>query len=250
MPAGSMTSAGSTRTRLSDLPIWVRLGAAIGVLLALSWTTTIVLTYAERRDSTVDQARDFAESVNQMVNAALTGMMITGVSKDEAVFLDQVRETNDIKHLKVFRYGSTITQYGAGSGPEGAPGVDEAAVMKTGKPNFHVNETEGYLHAIFPILNWRNYLGKDCMGCHQGAENEVLGAISMHVSLKKAQAQLNSFAWHISLIAFGLTLPLLGAIYFFIRRFVKRPIDQAVTWPRRLRGATLPRKSNRIATMK
>jgi len=98
------------------------------------------------------------------------------------------------------------------------------AVMNSGKPSFSVNEKEGYMSAIFPVLNSHSYLGKDCMGCHQGAEGDVLGAISMQVSLKKAQAELSGFAWRISLIAFGLSLPLLGAIYYFIRRFVSRPL--------------------------
>ncbi|MBE0621279.1 MAG: methyl-accepting chemotaxis protein [Burkholderiales bacterium] len=213
-----------SRWSFSSLPVWARLVAAIGVMLAVSWAITIVLSYAERRESTIEQARDFAESTNQMINATLTGMMITGVSKERAVFLDQVRESNNIKNLKVFRYGSTITQYGVDAGADTNPSAAEAAVMKSGKTSFQVNEKDGYLSAIFPILNWKSYLGKDCMGCHQGAENEVLGAISMHVSLTKAQAQLNGFAWRISLIAFGLTLPLLGAIYYFIRRFVSLPL--------------------------
>jgi methyl-accepting chemotaxis protein len=96
--------------------------------------------------------------------------------------------------------------------------------MKSGKPSFSVNDEEGYLSAIFPILNWRSYLGKECTACHQGAENDVLGAIGMQVSLKKAQAELNGFAWRIALTALGLTLPFLGAIYFFIRRFVSLPL--------------------------
>ncbi|MBE0619750.1 MAG: methyl-accepting chemotaxis protein [Burkholderiales bacterium] len=193
-------------------------------MLAVTWTVMIVLSYAERRDATIAQARDFAESTNQMVNASLTGMMITGVVKDRAVFLEQVRESNNIKNLKAFRYGSVIAQYGPGDAAEGNPSADEAAVMQSGKPMFRVNEKEGYLSAIFPMPNSRNFLGKDCMGCHQGAENEVLGAVSMQVSLKKAQADLDSFAWRISLIAFGLTLPLLGAIYFFVRRYVALPL--------------------------
>jgi methyl-accepting chemotaxis protein len=221
-PTTGAASAG--RWSFSNLPVWARLVAAIGVMLAVSWTVTIVLTYAERRDATIVQARDFSESVNQMVTATLTGMMITGVSKDRAVFLDQVRESNNIKNLRVVRTGSVITQYGAGSATEGNPSAAEAAVMKSGKPSFSVDEKGGYLSAIFPILNWRTYLGKECMGCHQGAENEVLGAISMQISLQKAQAELNGFAWRISLIALALTLPLLGAIYYFIRRMVSRPL--------------------------
>ncbi|MBI5910500.1 MAG: methyl-accepting chemotaxis protein [Betaproteobacteria bacterium] len=193
-------------------------------MLAVTWTVMIVLTYSERREATIGQARDFAESTNQMINATLTGMMITGVSKQRAVFLDQVRESNNIKNLRVVRSGSVIAQYGAGDATEGNPSADETAAMKSGKASFSVNEKEGYLSAIFPILNWRAYLGKECMGCHQGAENDVLGAVSMRVSLRQAQAELSGFAWRISLLALGLALPLLGAIYFFVHRFVSRPL--------------------------
>jgi len=212
------------RRGFNDLPLWARLVVGISAMLALTWTVMIVLSYAERREATIGQARDFAASTNQMIMATLTGMMLTGVSKDRAVFLDQVRESNNIKNLKVFRYGSVVTQYGAGAATDGNPGAEEAAVMKSGKTSFSVNEKDGYLSAIFPILNWRTYLGKECVGCHQGVENSVLGAVSMRVSLQKAQAELNGFAWRISLLALGLTLPLLGAIFFFIRRFVTRPL--------------------------
>ena len=214
-PANSGKSYGSNN--VTGLPVWARLAIGIAAMLAVSWTAMIVLTYVERRDATIEQAHDFAESTNQMINATLTGMMITGVSKDRAVFLDQVRESNNIKKLRVVRTGTTVTQYGAGNGSEGSHTDEETAAMTSGKPLFKLNEKEGYLSATFPILNWRNYLGKDCMSCHQGAENSVLGAISMHVSLTKAQAQLNEFAWRITLIAFALSLPLLGGVYYFVR---------------------------------
>ena len=217
-------AAGAGGWSFASLPVWARLVVAIGAMLGVAWTMMIVLSYAERRDATIEQARDFAESTNQMINATLTGMMITGVSKERAVFLDQVRESNNIKNLRVLRYGSVISDYGTGEGSEGSPNAEELAVMNSGKSSFVANEKDGYLSAIFPILNWKTYLGKECMGCHQGAENSVLGAISMQVSLKKAQAGLSSFAWRISLIAFALTLPLLGAVYYFIRRFVSGPL--------------------------
>jgi len=155
----AMDAAAAGRGRFGNLPVWARLVAAISAILAVAWTVMIVLTYAERREATIGQARDFAESVNQMINATLTGMMITGVSKDRAVFLDQVRESNNIKNLKVFRFGSVITQYGAGDASEGNPSAEEAAVMKSGKPSFSVNEKDGYLSAIFPVLLSHNYLG-------------------------------------------------------------------------------------------
>ena len=46
----------------------------------------------------------------------------------------------------------------------------------------------------------------------------------MKLSLQKPQAALREFTWWIALVAFGLSLPLLGSIYYFVRRFVTRPL--------------------------
>ena len=208
----------------SDLPVWVRLVGAISLMLFVTWSLMIYLTYAQQRDAAIDQSRSFAESVNQMTVATITAMMITGVSKERAAFLDQVRNSNDVRDIKVLRFGSVVAQYGAGQASETAPSPEEKAVMEKGQPSFKVAADSGSLHAIIPMLNASNFLGKNCMTCHEGKESDVLGAVSMKVSLKKAQAALRDFTWWITLVALGLSLPLLGSIYFVIRRFVTRPL--------------------------
>ena len=212
------------RAGFSGLPVWVRLVVAISVMLIVTWSLMIYLTYAQQRDAAIAQSRSFAESVNQMTVATITAMMIAGVSKERAVFLDQVRNSNDVSDIKVLRFGSVVTQYGAGQASGNAPSAEEKTVMENGKPSFRVAADGGSLQAIIPMLNSRNFLGKNCMTCHEGKENEVVGAVSMKVSLQKAQAGLRDFTWWISLVALGLSLPLLGSIYFFIHRFVTRPL--------------------------
>ena len=206
------------------LPVWGRLVVAICLMLALAGGLMIYLTYAQRRDGSIAQAQDFAASANQMTVATITAMMITGVSKERAAFLNLVKNTNSISDLQVLRYGTVASQYGAGEKEESNPSPEAKAVMAGGRPYFKANEEAGNLEAIFPILNSRNYLGNNCLSCHQGNEGEVLGAVSMRVDLKKMQTDLQKFTWSISLIGLGLSLPLLAAIYFFIRRFVNRPL--------------------------
>jgi methyl-accepting chemotaxis protein len=205
---------------LGDLPVWVRLVVAMSVMLLITLSAMIYLTYVQRREGSLHQARDFAESVNQMTMATLTAMMIAGIPKYDA-YLEQVRNSNNIKDLEVFRYGSIEKKFGPGK-PARQPTAAETAVMKSGETHF--KEEDGSLSAIYPILNLSNYLGKNCLGCHTGKEGEVVGAVSMRVSLQKANAELQSFTWWISLIALGLCVPLLGSIYVFVRRFVVRPL--------------------------
>src|SRR5512140_3418155 len=150
----SSTTAASSQGRAVELawqdrlPLWLRLAAAISLALLVTWSIMIYLTYAQRREGSIAQARDFAESVNQMTVATITGMMITGVSKERAVFLAQIKNSNNIKDLEVFRYGSTITQYGAGDGSESKPSAEEKIVMETGQPYFKVSDDAGTLRAI------------------------------------------------------------------------------------------------------
>jgi len=215
------------RARGSDLPVWVRLVAAIGLILIAAWAVMVYLGYVQRRDSAVLQARDFAESVNQMTSATLTGMMIWGVLKDRAVYLDQVRNSNDIKDLRVFRSSALEAQFGSDKVSRDTPSAEEKAVMQTGQAYFGTSEEGKFFQAVFPVRNWKSYLGKDCTSCHQGAENQVLGAISMQISLEKSQAELRKFTLWNSLVAVGLSLPVLLCIFWFVRRSVTRPLEKA-----------------------
>ncbi len=232
-PATGPANAG-IRARCNDLPVWVRLVAAISLVLIAAWAVMVYLGYVQRRDSAVLQARDFAESVNQMTNATLTGMMIWGVSKDRAVYLDQVRNSNDIKDLRVFRSSALDAQYGSDKVSKDVPSAEEKAVLQSGRPHFGTGEDGKFFQAVFPVLNWKNYLGKDCTSCHQGAENQILGAISMRISLEKSQAELRKFTMWNSLVAVGLSVPVLLCVFWFVRRSVTRPLAKAVAVAARL----------------
>jgi methyl-accepting chemotaxis protein len=211
-----------------DMPLWLRLAGTIGGMLIVAWSVSIYLAYADRHESTISEAKGFAESVNQLTAATLTGMMITGVVKERAVFLDQIRRANNISDLKVFRSRQLNAQYGEGEASEAKPSAEDETVMASGKTYFAVDEQTGHLQAVFPLLNSTDYLGKNCTTCHQGKQNEALGAISMRISLEKAQAELRQFTVRSVLVALGLSLLLIGSIFLFIRRSVSRPLAQAV----------------------
>jgi methyl-accepting chemotaxis protein len=225
--AGGISAGRSIGTRHSlfgALPLWLRLVFGIGAILVAAWTTLIAFTYVQQREAAIAQARAFAENTNQMTIATITAMMITGVSNQRGVYLEQVKNTQEIRDIRVFRYGSVIKQYGPGDAAESNPSPAEKAAMESGRTLFEIEEDGEHLRAIFPMLNLRNYLGKDCVACHDGREGEVVGAVSMRVSLKKPQAELRAFTRWISLLALGLCIPLLAAIYWFIRRNVAKPL--------------------------
>ena len=74
-----------------EMKIWLRLVIVISLLIALAWGGMLMWTLQLQRNIAMQQARDFAVSVQQMTLAGLTGMMLTGTINDSRVFLDQIR---------------------------------------------------------------------------------------------------------------------------------------------------------------
>ena len=103
--------------RLADTPIWLRLTAAIWLMLVIAWGSMIAWETRVTRDMAIDQAKDFAATVNEMTLAGLTGMMITGTVAQRDVFLDQIKELSVVRDLKVIR-GEEVSKV-FGPGPDG-----------------------------------------------------------------------------------------------------------------------------------
>ena len=214
---------------LSDTPIWVRLTGAIWLMLVIAWGAMIAWETRVNRGIAIEQATDFANSVNEMTMAGLTGMMITGTINQREVFLDQIQELSLVRDLKVIRGEAVDRVFGPGNLVQAPLDAIERQVMATGESYINVERDERHgehLRVVIPNLAWREYLGKDCVLCHQATENEVLGAVSMRVSLDRVNEAVRSLRNQSILIAVLMSVPLIGFIYLFIRRFVSRPLEQ------------------------
>ena len=213
--------------RFADLKIWVRLTAAIWVVLALIWAGAIVWMTNVNRETAINQAKDFSQSIHEMTMAGLTGMMITGTVDQREVFLDQIKQLSIIKDLHVARSEAVIKLYGPDTKSNRELDAQEQKVMREGKPYIAVEHEAGssFLRVINPTNASPNYLGKDCIVCHQAPEGTVLGLVSMKVSLDSVEAEVASFRLKIAGAALGALGALLLIIYFLTHHFVTVPLD-------------------------
>jgi methyl-accepting chemotaxis protein len=179
------------------------------------------------RHLVIDQSKGFAHAINEMTMAGLTGMMITGTGDQRNVFLDQIRELSLVNDLKVVRGEAVNKIYGSGNGMSEIPDAFERQIMEKREPYMQVeSDLQGeYLRVVIPALASRNYLGKDCIACHMVKEGEPLGAVSMRISLRHANEAANRFRNESIFVAIVISLPLLCFVYFFIQRFVTRPLS-------------------------
>jgi len=215
--------------RLSNMKIWVQLLLTIGAALLVVWTAVIVWQNYVYRETAIEQARGFSVSMHEATMAGLTGMMVTGTVKQRDVFLDQVKQLNTVRDVRVLRADSVSKIFGPAPGQE-VPDAREQKVLQNGKEIIQV-ESDGkgeYLRAVRPTLASKNYLGKDCVACHQVPENSVLGVVSMKISLDDVNAIVAEQRWKSILAAIITCIPVLMIIYPFIRKVVTQPLEDGV----------------------
>ena len=211
-----------------NLKIWVRLVGGISIILVIAWAGMIWWATVEQRETAIGQARDFSQNVHRMTMASLTGMMITGTVGQRAVYLDQIRQSEDIKELRVIRGDAVSKQFGPGAADESQADAVEQQVLQSGQPYFQVIKDGAgeSLRAVIPAQALKNYLGKDCLMCHTVPEGTVLGAVSMRISLNKVNATVREFRLEIMAVALGLMIPVILFIYLFITRAVTVPLQK------------------------
>jgi methyl-accepting chemotaxis protein len=231
-------------SRLNNLKIWVQLLVTIGLALGIVWAGAIVWQNQVNRESAIKQAGEFSLSMHQATMAGLTGMMVTGTIAQRGVFLDQMRQLNNIRDVRVLRADAVTKLFGKGNEADAtAPDALEQQVLASGTEVVRVDsDAQGeYLRAVRPALAGKAYLGKDCTACHQVPENTVLGVVSMKMSLESSNAALAHQRWMSILLAIVTCVPVLLVIYPFIRKVVTRPLEQGVATARSIAQGDLTR---------
>jgi methyl-accepting chemotaxis protein len=211
---------------LNNTKIWIRLAILLGGLLSVAQCGLLYWEASVNRQTAIQQAESFAKAVNEMTLAGLTGMMITGTVGQRGVFLDQIKQLSSINDLTVFR-GEAVDKVFGVSKTEQAMTGDERDVMTSGKSSYTIVEgVEGaHLRVLLPIRAAKNYLGKNCLSCHQVEEGTILGLVSMRISLAEVEKANAAFIRKAILATLLLGLPLLAILYYVLRQQVAKPLD-------------------------
>lgn len=213
---------------LYNVKIWIRLVVSIAAMLSLAWGSIIYWSAYQQRNMALHQARDLAMSVNQMTMANLLFMKVTKTIKKRNIYYEQVRQSEAIKDLRVLRGNPVIHEMGDGDEIAMNPDNLEKQVMATGKTLFEEAQDPKHGHvliAIFPAIASKNYLGRDCMECHEEVkEGDILGAVSMKVSLSELDRSVAESRMGMIMATLMISVPLLLFVFIFVRSFVTAPL--------------------------
>ncbi|MBF0345384.1 MAG: methyl-accepting chemotaxis protein [Nitrospirae bacterium] len=192
----------------------------IVLLTFLGIITTVIVTVKLSKHLVINEIKDGAiKGYKDTVLNALTTMMLAGnIKESKGQFIEQM---NNIINIKLLRSDALDKDYGKGGAGEYASDSVENDVMRTG---FEKVVIEGEnIRGVYPYIASRNFMGKDCLGCHNVKEGEVLGAVSVTVSMSKTLERLTKIEYiFIALGVFGLVVVIL--VFTFTFRVTHKPL--------------------------
>lgn len=180
----------SIRWKVASL-IMLSVTAGLLMMAFISGYKTKAIVVSEVRHSTLPGYRD-------TVLNALTTMMLAGTIKDtKGPFLDQMQNIVD---LKVVRSDVFDKDFGKADSKEYASDLIEKEVIRSGKEIIIVEGA--YVRGVYPYIARSNFMGKNCLSCHNVSEGTVLGAVDMRVPLTESLGRIKSLQYFY--IAIGL----------------------------------------------
>ena len=155
------------------------------VLFVLSSVITIYVA-ANFKDYGHKTARNNAVVLAGAVRDGLTAHMVNGIMDKREYYLSNIVKNQDIENIKIVRSNSVISQYGKGKTSESEYDALQSKVLNTGKEESVVIEKNGkkFLRIAIPYMAGETS-SPNCIDCHTAKIGDVLGAISMDVSLEE-----------------------------------------------------------------
>jgi methyl-accepting chemotaxis protein len=230
------TSTQGMAARLSSLPIWVRLVAALLLLVAVTIGGMAFWSAREQERVAQEQARAYATSATRITLAGVTTAMMSGDRALVAALVEEIQRAKNIESLNVLVGDKVREQYKA-NGSEGYQADPvERQVLATGQPFFGLESANGKVayRGIVPTVASRNVQGKDCLACHQVPDGTVLGAVSFRMGLDEVSQASRSFQRKAFVAGVALLIPVVFFCYVFVRHTVSRPLAQAVELAERI----------------
>jgi methyl-accepting chemotaxis protein len=173
----------SIRWKVATLII-LSVAAGILIMAFITGYKTESIVVNEVKHSTLTGYRD------TVLNALTTMMLAGNIKETKGPFLEQMKSIVD---LRVVRSEILDKDFGKVDINNYASDSIEKEVMEKGVERI-VLEGE-YIRGVYPYVAKSNFMGKNCLSCHNVSEGTILGAISIKVPLAESRARIKSMQY-------------------------------------------------------
>jgi methyl-accepting chemotaxis protein len=208
--------------KFKDLSLSWKIAIPLIIMVSVGITITIFITTGNTKHIVIDEARQTTlPAYRDTVLNTLTTMMILGNIKEaKGPFFEQMTHIADVR---VIRTDNLDKDFGKGGPDDYAKNDLEREVISKGAERV-VIEGE-YMRGVYPYIAKADFMGKNCLSCHNVAEGTVLAAISIKIPLAESFGLIRSSRN----LYFGLGLmgimSVAAVIIFMVRRALKPLVE-------------------------
>ncbi|WNO10778.1 methyl-accepting chemotaxis protein [Teredinibacter sp. KSP-S5-2] len=192
------------------------------ILGVLAVVFTLVLAFNVIYSSETQQSRMEESSRHQVYSLsksyfdALNTMMHTGTMANRQLLREKMLATPNVEDIRIVRGEPISALYGSGLDTEKSKDpYDNRGLLGEAVDVIQQNDNGRLLTIVVPVRAQSDYQGSNCLACHQGPENQVLGAIRIDYSLASEDAEL----WR-SVLTHGVIQTLFAVFGFVLTAWV------------------------------
>lgn len=192
--------------------------ALIGLSILLS---SIWFFYHQQRQLTEDLVATNIESIAQNYFDSINTMMVTGTMSNRQIYQQKVQGHANITEAKIIRGDKVNQLYGKGFDDQVASdSFEQDGLAGRESTRIITQDDRRIMQIILPIIASKNHLGTDCLGCHQAAEGEVLGAVKISYDLSQTDQRISSSLLKASTLQFTVIVIGFALLALILQRLV------------------------------
>ncbi|MCL2590436.1 MAG: diguanylate cyclase [Betaproteobacteria bacterium] len=152
---------------------------SVGLVIVLTAITLLAF-----RQFSMNTATEHLRTAAEIVRVHLTESMINGTIDKRQTFLLRLAEVQNLKTARVIRSPIVNAQFCESHKGEYLPDALEKMVLHTGEPAFKVTDNNGEIIFRGTVPYTANLEGTpNCLQCHDAKPGDVLGAVTMTMSI-------------------------------------------------------------------
>lgn len=164
------------------------------------------------------RAQDFGRSYFDGINT----MMLTGTMDQREGLRKKLLGQGDIRDIRIIHFPGRV----ATTPPESVPKdeLDQSALAGKAASKFGEDANGRFVTTVTPIKVSQDYLGTNCLNCHQLPDNSIIGAVRVTYSLHELDDAITRNLWinsgiNVLLFALGVAF-----IFLLVRSIIISPV--------------------------
>jgi methyl-accepting chemotaxis protein len=201
--------------KLRNISIKWKLAVPIIIIFAV-WATMMTFVTRNKTESIVINEIERTTLTgyrDTILNTLTTMMLANNIKETKGPFLEQMQNIID---LRVIRSETLDRDYGKGDSKDYAADALDREVIEKGIERVVVEGKT--IRGVYPYIAKANFMGKNCLSCHNVKEGTVLGAISIKVPIEESFGRIKSMQYLYGFLGLIGILTISIIVVFFVHR--------------------------------